>query len=188
MLRLCHAPSGIFNSQKVRSATEKAMVFRRRKVNVPFSSQILTAGRRRWLAEAWISSLCRRWPMTRHVKNGTGRLFVCLCCLLPLFTTVNPSLQNNGRVGRGKGYYDRYLKRCMARADECECTCILALSPADDPGHDLWNLAFFIPLTPAVHRPAPWMMGVAFPCQILDSVPMEAHDVILHEVVTQTEL
>ena len=55
--------------------------------------------------------------------------------------------RDGGRLGRGAGYYDRFLARL---------------------------------------NPTALKLGVAFSCQLFDTVPLEPHDVILDQVICET--
>lgn len=56
-----------------------------------------------------------------------------------------------GRLGYGKGYYDKLLSSCLSAGNR------------------------------------PWLVAGAFGFQLIDRVPMEAHDIAIHAVVTETD-
>ena len=57
--------------------------------------------------------------------------------------------RSGGRLGRGAGFYDRFLARCRVEAFRC---------------------------------------AVAFSCQIVESVPTDAHDLPVHCIATEEEI
>ena len=65
--------------------------------------------------------------------------------------------RNGNRLGRGKGYYDRFIAKCYDK--KCH----------DLKSHDK-------------NKKKPYLVGVAFPFQIIDTVPCEVTDVAMNEV------
>ncbi len=71
--------------------------------------------------------------------------------------------RGGGRIGRGMGYYDRLLRRRLARTDE-------------DAGS-------------AEPRESVFVLGVCYDCQLYDApLPTDGHDVDMNGIVTEHEL
>ena len=88
---------------------------------------------------------CEGWRRGKYgIWEGTGRAMSTATIAFALVPGV-AFTRNGDRLGRGKGYYDRFLKTLPPTCFTC---------------------------------------GVCFDCQLVDSLPIEPHDVPLDAVVT----